>query len=271
MATANLIASSNQEMPIVRVNGVPVDADAIAREMQYHPAASQREAVFQATQALVLQELLQQRAKDIGLQAQPRDNETDDEALIRCLLEQEVQVPVVTAAELELYYRNNPRQFTTPPLLAVRHILLAADPQDSEQRAEQADLAKALLQQLQQGTARFDELVQAHSDCPSREQGGELGQISTGQTVPEFEKQLLRLPAGLAGRALESRYGYHIVEVQQRIEGQLLPFEVVRDKISAELGQRSWHKSVAQYLQILVAEAHVEGIALQGAASPLLQ
>lgn len=271
MVTANLIASSSQDMPIVRVNGVQMEADAIAREMQYHPAESQREAMFLATQALVLQELLLQRAREIELQVQPRDNESIDETLVRCLLEQEVQVPAVTEAELELYYRNNPRKFTTPPLLAARHILLAADPQDSEGRSDQAQLARTLLQQLQQGAVGFDELVREYSDCPSREQGGELGQISTGQTVPEFEKQLLRLPEGLAGQAIESRYGYHLVEVQQRIEGQLLPFEIVRDKISAELGQRSWHKSVAQYLQILVAQANVEGIALQGAASPLLQ
>lgn len=270
MVTANLIASSNQDMPIVRINGVLVEADEIAREVQYHPAESQREAIFMATQALVLQELLKQRANEIGLQVRRQDNESEDEARIRCLLEQEVQVPAVTESELELYYQNNPRKFTTPPLLAARHILLAADPQDDEQRSEQGQRAKALLQQLQLGEASFEELL-LHSDCPSREQGGELGQVSTGQTVPEFEKQLFRLPEGLAGQALESRYGYHIVDVQQRIEGQLLPFVMVRDKISAELGQRSWHKSVAQYLQILVAQANVEGIVLQGAASPLLQ
>lgn len=271
MVTANLIATSNQDMPIVRVNGVLVAADEIAREMQYHPAESQREAVFLAAQALVLQELLKQRADELGLQPQPFDNETTEEARLRCLLEQEVRIPAVTDAELELYYQNNPRKFTTPPLLAVRHILLAADPQDIEERSEQSRRAEDLLQQLQQGTLRFEQAVQEHSACPSRQQGGELGQISIGQTVPEFEKQLLRLPEGLAGQVIESRYGYHIVEVQQRIEGQLLPFTVVRDKLSAELGQRSWHKSVAQYLQVLVAGANVEGIALEGAASPLLQ
>ena len=40
MVTANLIASSNQDMPIVRINGVLVEADEIAREVQYHPAES---------------------------------------------------------------------------------------------------------------------------------------------------------------------------------------------------------------------------------------
>lgn len=271
MVTANLIASSNQDLPIVRVNGVLMESAAIATEMQYHPASSQREATFLAAQALVLQELLRQRVDELGLQPQPQDTESEEEACLRCLLEQEVDIPEVTEPELALYYRNNPRKFTTPPLLAVRHVLLAADPQDAEQRSERAQQATSLLAQLQQGGVDFIELVQQYSDCPSREQGGELGQISSGQTVPEFERQLMRLPPGLAGQVIESRYGFHIVEGQQRIEGELLPFELVRDRAAAELGQRIWHKSVAQYLQILVARANIEGIALQGASSPLLQ
>ena len=270
MVTSKLIAGSHQEIPIVRVNGVLISTDGIAREMQYHSAPTQHEAIFLAAQALVLQELLKQRAAAFGLHPQPLDNESREEAMLRCLLEQEVDIPIVLESELEHYYLSNPRKFTTPPLLAVRHILLAADPQNGEERSERAQLAKTLLQQLQQG-ASFADLVQQHSNCPSREQDGQLGQLSTGQTVPEFERQLMRLPVGLAGQAIESRYGYHIVEVLQRIEGELLPFATVRDKISVELSQRTWHKSIAQYLQVLVAQANIEGITLRGAASPLLQ
>ena len=63
-ASPLLIATSNQDLPIVRVNGVEISSTAIAQEMQYHPADSQREVVFLAAQALVLQELLKQRAAD---------------------------------------------------------------------------------------------------------------------------------------------------------------------------------------------------------------
>jgi len=55
-----LIASSEQEWPRVRVNGVAIASQAIAQELQYHPAESREEAVYLATQALVLRELLQQ-------------------------------------------------------------------------------------------------------------------------------------------------------------------------------------------------------------------
>lgn len=265
-----LIATSNDDIPIVRVNGVTLDAEGIAREMQYHPAESRREAVFLATQALVLRELLRQRAQQLGLEVQARDNETEDEATLRSVLEYDVQVPEVTEAELALYYGNNPRKFTTPPLVAARHILLAADPQDAEERARQQEQANQLLLQLQAG-ADFVRLARQYSDCPSRKHEGELGQLSKGQTVPELERVLFRLPVGLAAQPLESRYGYHLVDIQQRVEGELLSLEVVRKQIRTQLGQRTWYRSIAQYLQVLVSEANIEGVALQGAASPLLQ
>ena len=66
---------------------------------------------------------------------------------------------------------------------------------------------------------RFAELARQHSACPSKEQGGALGQISKGQTVPEFERQLFRLPAGLCPQPLESRYGFHLVTVTPPPEG----------------------------------------------------
>ncbi len=158
----------------------------------------------------------------------------------------------------------------SPPLVAARHILLDADPADPVERSQQRDAALAIIARLQQGED-FSRLAAECSACPSKAQGGALGQISKGQTVPEFERQLLRLPLGLAAQPIESRYGFHVVCVDLRVEGEALPFAVVENRIRAELGQRVWHKAVVQYLQTLVGAARIEGIALQGADSPLLQ
>ena len=75
----------------------------------------------------------------------------------------------------------------------------------------------------------------------------------------------------LASQPLESRYGFHVVWVDQRIEGQLLPYEAVEGSIRAELNQRVWQVAVAQYLKGLVGEADIQGIILDGAESPLVQ
>lgn len=265
-----IATSSNSDLPIVRVNGIEITSTAIAQEMQYHPADSQREVVFLAAQALVLQELLKQRAAEINLPVDIRDAETLEEATVRCLLEHEISTPEIGDTELETFYNSNPRSFTTPPLVSAKHILIAADPEDDLERSTQREVALNIIEQLQAG-ANFTDMVMSHSACPSKEQQGSLGQLSKGQTVPEFERQLLRLPLGLAEQPIESRYGYHIVLVEQRVEGELVPYHMVKERIAAQLSQRVWQKSVTQYLQMLVGEATIEGITLQGAASPLVQ
>lgn len=267
-----LIAGSEHppEWPVIRVNGMPIAEAALAQEIQYHPAASREEALYAAARALVIRELLQQRILELGLKVIPAAGESEEEAAIQALIEREVALPAVDEAALQRFYESNRQRFVSPPLVAARHILLGVAPDDTEGRSEKRDEALALVAQLQQG-ADFAALARAASVCPSKEQGGALGQISRGQTVPEFERQLLRLPVGLALQPLESRYGFHVVEVQQRVEGQALPFEAVQASIRHDLEIRVWQKGVAQYLQTLVGAADIEGINLDGAESPLLQ
>lgn len=272
MNADSIIASSTrQEWPRVSINGVPLDPQDIALEMQYHPADTREEAVFLAAQALVIRELLEQRAAYLGVEVLKQADETDEEALIRGLLEREVQVPAIDEQALEQFYQSNLERFSSAPLVAARHILLAVAPDDVAGRSRTREQAVALIGQLQDNTGRFAALAAEYSDCPSKQQGGALGQLSSGQTVAEFERQLLRLDEGLANQPLESRYGFHIVLVDQRIDGKQLPFEMVRDSIEGELSERVWQKAVVQYIEMLIGEAGIEGIVMRGAASPLLQ
>ncbi|MCY1496131.1 Chaperone SurA [compost metagenome] len=268
---SELIATSEQEWPRIKVNGVSIAPEAIARELQYHPASSRREAVFLASQALVIRELLQQRIAELGLLVRAQAGESEEEAATRALIEREVPLPSADEAICRQYFANNRERFASAPLLAARHILLACPPEDAEERSRTRERAEALLAELAGDPTRFAELAAAHSDCPSRGQGGALGQLSKGQTVPEFERQLFRLPPGLAGRPLESRYGFHLVCVDQRIEGQPLPYEAVEGTIRAELDQRVWQLAVGQYLKGLVGAADIRGIVLEAADSPLVQ
>ncbi|WP_339480806.1 peptidylprolyl isomerase [Pseudomonas sp. RL_5y_Pfl2_73] len=266
-----LIASSEQEWPIISVNGVPVTPQAMALELQYHPADSREEAVYQAARALVIRELLQQRIAELGLALQLGAGENEEEAATRLLLEREVQVPQCDEATCLRYYESNRARFHSAPLLAVRHILLECAPDDAEARSLAHVQAELLLERLDQFPGSFAELALKHSACPSKAQGGSLGQISKGQTVPELERQLFTLPAGLASKPLESRYGWHVISIDQRIDGQPLPYEAVATAIRTQLQQGVWQKALVQYLQTLIGAADIRGIHLQGADSPLVQ
>ena len=266
-----LIASSEQEWPIVSVNGVQIAPEAMAQELQYHPAESREEAVFLAARALVIRELLQQRIRELGVLLEVGAGENEEEAATRLLLEREVKVPDCDEATCVRYFESNRGRFHSAPLLAVRHILLECAPDDAEARHVAHSQAEVLLLSLQESPASFADLALKYSACPSKAQGGSLGQVSKGQTVPELERQLFTLAPGLASKPLESRYGWHVICVDQRIEGQPLPYEAVATAIRTQLQQGVWQKALVQYLQTLIGAADVRGIALQGADSPLVQ
>ena len=266
-----LIASSEQEWPIVSVNGVLITPENMAQELQYHPAESREEAVFLAARALVIRELLQQRIRELGVQLQVGAGENEEEAATRLLLEREVTVPDCNEATCVRYFESNRGRFHSAPLLAVRHILLECAPDDAEARHQAHAQAEVLLLSLEESPGAFGELALKYSACPSKAQGGSLGQVSKGQTVPELERQLFTLAPGLASKPLESRYGWHVICVDQRIEGQPLPYEAVATAIRTQLQQGVWQKALVQYLQTLIGAADVRGIALQGADSPLVQ
>lgn len=258
-------------MPAVKVNGVLISEEEIAQELQYHPANSAEEAIQKAAQALVVKNLLLQKANELGVKASPQQDEPQDEATIRSLLEKEVAIPDADEQSCQHYYNANLEKFKSPPLLEVNHILLGVAPDDIEGRRECREHAESLIQQLQKNPELFAEFAKEFSACPSKEQGGNLGQISKGQTVPEFEKQLFMLPVGLANKPIESRYGFHVVSVANRIEGELMPFDICKSRIANYLKDHAYVKAVGQYIDVLMSEANIEGLENPGSGTPLVQ
>jgi peptidyl-prolyl cis-trans isomerase C len=261
----------------ISVNGVRIDRAAIAREAQNHPASKPVEAWLAAARALVVRELLLQEARRLRIAAEPLGDEegrreTEEEALIRCLVEQEVHTPKADEAECRRYYEQNQVRFRSPDIIEVRHILCAADPKDLTARHKARARAEAAIATLAAAPERFDDLAAELSACPSARMGGSLGQITRGQTVPEFEAALQRLPPGqIAPHPIETRYGFHVVWVDRRVDGQQLPFEAVGEHIAAWLEEKVQRTAMRQYIAGLAGRAAICGIALEASNSPLVQ
>jgi peptidyl-prolyl cis-trans isomerase C len=252
------------------VNGVTISEAAIEREMAMHEGdPAPREA---ARRALAIRELLLQRAREIGLAAlgAPGDGSVTEDELIDLLLTREVAVPQPTEEECRRYYEANAARFRTGDLIEASHILFAVTPGAplNEIRAT----AEATLKAVISDPARFAELAASHSNCPSGAQGGNLGQLRRGETVPEFESALFDGAAtGVLPRLISTRYGFHVVHVARRIEGRLLPFEMVQQRIAEYLEDKVRHTAYRQYVQILAGGAQVSGVDLNAAASPLVR
>jgi len=260
----------NPLMPAVTVNGQTIPSAAIAAEAQNHAAPKGKPGLAwrAAARALVVRELLLQAATRAGVTATPErlDEtriETEEDALIRAWLEQALEIREITESDVTRAHQANPARYRSPDLFEASHILLAARPDDAEARKAARAAAEGLLQALRAAPDRFAELARRNSDCPSGQNGGQLGQLRAGDTVAEFEAALRTLDIGeIAPEPVETRFGIHVLRLDQRAEGRILPFDAVRARIREDLEKAAWASAARDLVASLIAHARIEGIDL---------
>lgn len=257
--------------PGIVVNGIKITPEEINAEVQYHPASSFPEAKYQAMQALVIREMLLQRAVEMGLcDREDAVKKTDD--VIEQLLEQEIEVPQADKTTCERYYKNNKERFFTSPLFEVSHILYLAPIEDKDLREEAQQKSINAIHKLNEDPTIFEVIAKDESSCTSSKDGGRLGQVSKGQTMPAFERALFKMQEGeLSQEPVETSVGYHVIKVHKRVEGKQLPFDVVDNWIKEEIETKSWNRAFSQYIQILSGKAEISGFRFEGAKTPLVQ
>jgi peptidyl-prolyl cis-trans isomerase C len=220
-----------------------------------------------AAEALVVRELLLQRAGRLMVEGE----DGSEEARIESLIAREVKTSRAEAETCQRYQTHLGR-FRSPDLVEARHILFVANSDDADSVAAARAKAQNAIDPLKQRPDRFAELARELSACSSSKQGGNLGQLTRGSTVPEFETFLFELePGQLCPVPVRSRYGFHVLPLQHRVEGKTLPFEAVQEKIAEYLEERVWRQAVRQYIQLLVGRSTITGIELKGTSSPLIQ
>jgi peptidyl-prolyl cis-trans isomerase C len=216
-----------------------------------------------------VRELLRQRAVAAGLLADGAPEDVANEAA-EALLEREVRTPEPTDAECRRWYEAHPDAFTSGALVQARHILFAVTPGTPVDLLRRR--AEEVLHELRHHPERFAQRAAELSNCPSGAQGGALGQLLRGECVPEFERELFGADAtGILPRLVNSRFGFHVVAVDARLEGRRVPYEAAREQVAARLSAAAWERAVAQYVSVLAGAAQLEGVDLNAAASPLVQ
>ena len=251
-----------QSPAYLRVAETPITEAEIAREMQHHRAISPHQSRAQAARALVTRELLRLETERLRIadNVEQVDAETLEEACIRTLIEREVTTPEPTEDACRRYFERNRDHLRYPDRLRVRHILLAATPSDSSARQRACQFGEELIAGLREHPERFTEFALRHSACPSRDNGGELGWIERGQTTPEFDRQLFTLKVGLAGLTVETRYGHHVVQLDEIERGAERSYDEAAGKIASYLETQVKQNAIHQYLQILQERYTVVGL-----------
>ncbi len=177
-------------------------------------------------------------------------------------IEQTIQV---TDAQLHAAYAANMDSFRTPERVKVRHILLMT--QGKSDAEKKAALAKAqdLLKQIK-GGADFADLAKKNSQDPgSAQNGGDLGFIVRGQTVPEFEKFAFSAQPNQISDIVTTEYGYHIIQVVGKEPARVKPFDEVKAALTDELKKQG----VADKMQMIADQARAALAKSPGSAAEI--
>lgn len=266
MSSCSVKPVPNAPKTPIRVNGAVISRALISREVQNHPAPTPVAAWRQAALALVVRAALGQEVQRLGIEAEPLSDgsgrrETPDEARMRALVEREAVTPEPTEEECRRYYERNRARFRSPDIYEASHILFAAPRDDAARYETERQAALAAIAVLGDTPGVFAEIARAHSACTSGKIGGVLGQITAGQTTPEFEAALAAMiPGTISPEPVETRYGLHVIHLHRKIDGRVLPFELVRERIAAYLAEAVRRRAQAQYVARLLASSKVEGI-----------
>lgn len=253
--------------PDLIVNGEKVPHTLVAAETQNHEAPVGKPGVAwrKAANAVALRVLLLQEASARGLSVTPQELEpgrfeTEQEALIRGLLDQEISVEPPTEDAVRGEWAKDPSRFKTQPLWEVSHILCACDPRDAA-ASETAKLrATELAKRAQQSPKSFASLAAQESDCGSKQSGGALGQLSPGDTVPEFEAVLRDMQSGeMIPTPVLTRYGWHIIRMDDVAQGSVLPFSAVENKVCEAMEKSQWAAKARAFVAGLIAQADISG------------
>ncbi len=172
----------------------------------------------------------------------------------------------VTPDDLRAYYDQHRDQYRTPDQVKVSHILIKTPlpgpdgKVDEKGAAEAQRRAEDLLKQLKAG-AKLEDLAKKYSEDPgSAKQGGSLGWIGKGQTVPEFEKAAFSLPKGQISDLVQSSYGFHIIRVDDKQDAHVKTLDEVKAEIEPILKHQKAQQIAQKQADALLKFARDKGL-----------
>ena len=194
---------------------------------------------------------------------------------IEMLLDLNLRVPEPSEEACRRHHAAHRSMYRTGERVRARHVLFAVTQGVNvtalRQRAE-ATLLDLRCQDADVADAAFARAASELSNCPSGASGGDLGWLTVDSCAPEFARELFgHSEVGVLPRLIHSRFGLHVVEVQEREPGLEQAFESVRGAVTMALRQQAYVTALRQYLSLLAGQARVEGVDLDAAETPLVQ
>jgi peptidyl-prolyl cis-trans isomerase C len=165
---------------------------------------------------------------------------------------------VVTPEEVKAFYDSNPDAFKTPEMVRASHILVKVDKTASaEEKAKALEMIKAIQKRIQSGED-FAKVAKEVSDCPSKDNGGDLNFFQKGQMVPPFENAAFSMKPGQTSDIVETEFGYHIIRLTDKKEAGTMSFDEVKSRIEQHLKTEKMSKEFPKYVEKFKSKAKIE-------------
>ncbi|HAF58463.1 MAG TPA: hypothetical protein DCL00_02640 [Opitutae bacterium] len=181
--------------------------------------------------------------------------ELSDQMRFNQLLEEESQCDAVSTADARKYYDERPELFRMEEQLSASHLLKMAKTEAEFEKA--LEDVKALRERLHSGED-FAEVVRLESDDKGND--GNLGTFGKGKMVPEFEKAAYALKPGELSEPVRTQFGWHLIQLHERIPEKITPFEEISEKVVEYLTERKKDKVFEDFLDGLKARATIEEV-----------
>ena len=172
-------------------------------------------------------------------------------------------------AEIARYYRQNRQRFEVSERIRASHILFTTEGKSDDEKTALQEKAQSILAEIKQG-ADFAELAKEHSEDPgTAPKGGDLGWITRGQMVPNFEQASFALDAGEISDVITTDYGFHIINVHERQNSHVQALDEVLDEIRQEITQDRSYSARMKIVDDSIATARKFGKDMESAGQQL--
>ena len=173
-----------------------------------------------------------------------RLNAVKEQLLTSYASEKVIRGITVNDSEAEAYYNEHKSELVGDESVVASHILV-----DTEEKA------LLVLGKIESGEFSFEDAAKEYSSCPSKENGGSLGEFGRGQMVPEFDKKVFEMqPGEITKTPVKTQFGYHLIRLDAKNEAQEIPYNEIKDRIKEALvseKQKKAYDSKINQLKIL--------------------
>jgi peptidyl-prolyl cis-trans isomerase C len=205
----------------------------------------------QFVENMILNDLLFAEAQKAGYDKDPdiekQITDTRKRLVVQRLMREYQTPPTITDDDAKKYYDDNPSLFSTTQIKA-SHILVKDE-----------ETAKRLHAQLVADPSKFADVAKQEStDKTSGAKGGDLGKFGQGRMVPEFERVAFSLKPGQLSEPVKTQYGWHLILVSEREEGERKPFDQVKEQIKTTLRNKQLQDAVQAKFDSLKKSANLQ-------------